>query len=209
MCPKHQKTDSADSSSTVESELRPMQLSLVLQFGGATRPIRDSGASTSKGDAGASTSIGDSGSSTSSENGSYGPAGAAAMLFIIDRADNDHLVTKVFVAREGLGNQTISAAEYRGLILGLKETIRRGYTKITVQGSSKHVVNQFLGNWEINDPELRSLCDEALELRNSFRSVSINHIDQDLIDAVAYDAFRAISLPVSVQFSYNFDLVRF
>ncbi|XP_050894541.1 uncharacterized protein LOC127101223 [Lathyrus oleraceus] len=282
MCPTYQHDDSSDhfspnysppyssSSPSAETQNRPLQLSYILQFSGATTSRADAGASTSRAGAAASTSTGngtstengfyeptgastsstngfygptgpststghgfsgDAGASTSSTNGFsgptgsgfsglssastssrngfhrptgasassgngfYGPAGAAAMVLVKDAEDRDEHAVVLHRFRQGLGNQTISVAQYRGLILGLTESLRKGYTEISVQGNSELVINQFLGNWEIDDPELRSLCDEALELRNSFQSFSINHIDQNLSREVDDEAVRAISLP--------------
>jgi hypothetical protein len=38
------------------------------------------------------------------------------------------------------------------------------------------VLQQFLGYWQINNPHLRSLCEEASELANNFHSVNVQHI---------------------------------
>ncbi|CAI8619570.1 unnamed protein product [Vicia faba] len=256
MCPTYQEiTDSSSDFSpnysppdyssppSVESQNRPLQLSFILQFSGATTSRGDSGASTSRGDSGASTSTasrngfhgptgastwrengfheptgaptstahgfsglsgastlsrngfhGPTGASTSNGNGFYGPAGAAAIVLVKDVDDSDEHAVVLHRFRLGLGNQTISVAEYRGLILGLTELLRRGYTDIAVQGNSELVINQFRGLWVIDDPELRRLCDEALELRTNFGSFSINHIDENLSRAVNDEAVRALSL---------------
>ncbi|CAI8619613.1 unnamed protein product [Vicia faba] len=152
----------------------------------------DDGASTSTSDSGASTA--DSGASSSTEDEFYGPAGAAALILVKDVEDRDEHAVVMHRFRQGLGNQTINVADYRGLILGLAEAIRKGYTKIIVQGNSELVINQFQGIWEIHEPELWILCDEALLLRNSFESFSINHIDENLSSTVDAEAVQAISL---------------
>lgn len=44
--------------------------------------------------------------------------------------------------RQGLGIATNNAAEYHGLILGLRHAIERGYKKIKVKGDSKLICMQ-------------------------------------------------------------------
>jgi len=44
--------------------------------------------------------------------------------------------------REGVGAATNNVAEYRGLILGLKQALKKGYKHIRVQGDSLLVCNQ-------------------------------------------------------------------
>jgi len=44
--------------------------------------------------------------------------------------------------RQGLGIASNNAAEYHGLILGLKRAIEKGYTKIKVKTDSKLVCMQ-------------------------------------------------------------------
>lgn len=44
--------------------------------------------------------------------------------------------------REGVGIATNNVAEYRSIILGLKQALKRGYKHIRVQGDSKLVCMQ-------------------------------------------------------------------
>lgn len=44
--------------------------------------------------------------------------------------------------REGVGIATNNVAEYRGLILGLKYALEKGFSNIRVQGDSKLVCMQ-------------------------------------------------------------------
>ncbi|PNX77515.1 hop-interacting protein thi034, partial [Trifolium pratense] len=67
--------------------------------------------------------------------GNPGPAGAGAIL----RAEDG---SKVYRLREGVGTATNNVAEYRALILGLKQALKKGYKHIRVQGDSLLVCNQ-------------------------------------------------------------------
>ncbi|KAF1877450.1 hypothetical protein Lal_00040165 [Lupinus albus] len=101
--------------------------------------------------------------------GNPGPAGAGSVL----RADDG---SKVYRLREGVGVQTNNVAEYRGLILGLKQALKNGYKHIRVQGDSLLVCNQVQGKWKIKNQNMGILCNEAKELKNKFLSFQINHV---------------------------------
>ncbi|XP_004488844.1 uncharacterized protein [Cicer arietinum] len=120
-------------------------------------------------------------------SGNPGPAGAGAIL-------RPEIGSRVFRYREGLGNQTSNGAEYRALILGLRQAIRKGFTRISVQGDSLVVCNQLLGLWRTNDPNLKNLCDEALQLKTYFHSFYIKHIPREYNIEAHAQAHRAINL---------------
>uniref|UniRef100_M4E778 Uncharacterized protein n=1 Tax=Brassica campestris TaxID=3711 RepID=M4E778_BRACM len=71
--------------------------------------------------------------------GNPGLSGAAAVL----KTEDGSLICKV---RQGLGIATNNAAEYHGLILGLRHAIERGYKKIKVKGDSKLICMQNLNS---------------------------------------------------------------
>ncbi|CAK8577888.1 unnamed protein product [Lathyrus sativus] len=121
-------------------------------------------------------------------SGNPGPAGAGAVLF-------DEQGSLLYHFRQGLGNTTNNVAEYRALILGLRQALRIGCMNLTVQGDSQLVINQFKGSHTINNTRLRSLCNKALELSNNFRSFDIEHISR--VDNTMADsqANRATFLP--------------
>ncbi|TKY50380.1 ribonuclease HI [Spatholobus suberectus] len=99
--------------------------------------------------------------------GNPGPAGAGAIL-----RDG----SKVYRLREGVGIQTNNVAEYRGLILGLKHALKKGYKHILVHGDSLLVCNQIQGLWKIKNQNMASLCSEAKELKDKFLSFKISHV---------------------------------
>ncbi|CAL5213518.1 unnamed protein product [Lathyrus oleraceus] len=104
-------------------------------------------------------------------SGNPGPAGAAAVLF-----DEDGSLLYHF--RQGLGYTTNNVAEYRALILGLQQALLKGCKNINVQGDAQLVINQFRGSCRINNPHLRSLRDEALELSRNFRTFRISYMSR-------------------------------
>ncbi|KAL6192476.1 hypothetical protein ACLB2K_033564 [Fragaria x ananassa] len=104
--------------------------------------------------------------------GNPGLAGAGAVL----RADDGSLIGKV---HEGLGIKTNNVAEYRALILGLKYALKKGFTKIRVQGDSKLVCMQVQGLWKVKNQNMSDLCEEVKELKEKFVSFEISHVLRD------------------------------
>lgn len=117
--------------------------------------------------------------------GNPGPAGAGAIL----RDGN-----KVYRLREGVGSQTNNVAEYRGLILGLKQALKKGYKHIHVQGDSLLVCNQIQGLWKLKNQNMASLCSEAKELKNKFLSFKINHVPREANSDADVQANLAVNL---------------
>ncbi|CAL5186155.1 unnamed protein product [Lathyrus oleraceus] len=104
--------------------------------------------------------------------GNPGLAGAGAIL----RADDG---SKDYRLREGVGTATSNVAEYRALILGLKQALKKGYKHICVKGDSLLVCNQIQGLWKVKNPNMSYLCNEAKEYKNKFLSFKINHIPRE------------------------------
>ncbi|KAL2505117.1 Polynucleotidyl transferase [Abeliophyllum distichum] len=104
--------------------------------------------------------------------GNPGLAGAGAVLRAADGS-------MVFRLREGMGVATNNAAEYRGLILGLKYALQKGFKHIRVQGDSKLVCMQIQGLWKTKNQNMAELCKVAKELKDQFMSFQISHIERD------------------------------
>ncbi|XP_027358696.1 uncharacterized protein LOC113867516 [Abrus precatorius] len=119
--------------------------------------------------------------------GNPGPAGAGAIL----RAEDG---SKVYRLREGVGTQTNNVAEYRGLILGLKQALKKGYKHIRVQGDSLLVCNQIQGLWKIKNQNMAYLCNEAKKLKDKFLSFKINHVLREYNSEADVQANLAINL---------------
>ncbi|XP_058773172.1 uncharacterized protein LOC131647279 isoform X2 [Vicia villosa] len=100
-------------------------------------------------------------------SGNPGKSGAGAVL----RSGNE-----VHRFSQGLGTQTNNSAEYKGLILGMKEASNKGIDHLEIRGDSKLVCEQFAGKWKVNNPNLRELRNEALDLKGNFKSVTVQHV---------------------------------
>lgn len=104
--------------------------------------------------------------------GNPGPAGAGAVLY----AEDGSLVCRL---REGVGIATNNVAEYRGVILGLKYALKKGFGHIRVLGDSKLVCMQIQGLWKIKNQNMADLCKVAKEFKDKFLSFQIDHIDRE------------------------------
>ncbi|XP_056866441.1 uncharacterized protein LOC108821153 isoform X2 [Raphanus sativus] len=124
--------------------------------------------------------------------GNPGLAGAAAVL----KTKDGSLICKV---RQGLGIATNNAAEYHGLILGLRHAIERGYKIIKVKGDSKLICMQIKGKWKVNNEVLSKLHEEAKQLTKECASFEISHVLRNLNSAADEQANLAVRLPGNVK----------
>ncbi|XP_055805203.1 uncharacterized protein LOC129874012 isoform X1 [Solanum dulcamara] len=104
--------------------------------------------------------------------GNPGPAGAGAVLHAADGS-------MVFRLREGVGVATNNVAEYRGVILGLKYALEKGFKHVKVKGDSKLVCMQTQGIWKCKNQNMAELSKIVKELKDQFLSFQINHMDRE------------------------------
>ncbi|KAL2484557.1 RNase H family protein [Abeliophyllum distichum] len=122
-----------------------------------------------------------------SSKGNPGQSGAGAVL----RSDDGLWTCRL---REGLGVATTSVAEYRGIILGLKYALGKGFTSIRVRGDSKLVCMQIQGLWKVKNQNIASLYEETTKLKDRFLSFQIVHILRDLNSEADAQANLAVDL---------------
>lgn len=119
--------------------------------------------------------------------GNPGKAGAGAVL----RTEDGSVVWRL---REGVGIATNNVAEYRGIILGLKYALMKGFQRIRVQGDSKLVCMQIQNLWQARHKNMIELCKEAKELKDKFSSFQIDHVLRDLNSEADTQANLAVDL---------------
>lgn len=123
------------------------------------------------------------------DGGSRGNPGKAGSGVIIKDKHN-----RCWEGYKYLGdNITNNFAEYEGLIIGLKYLRYHNLLEhaVEVQGDSKLVINQMLGNWECRDKILQEKRAEALELIGSATSIAFTWIpreDNSHADKLSNDA---------------------
>ena len=98
-----------------------------------------------------------------------GISGAGAVIYKF----NKEISTQIkFVGN----NATNNAAEYTGLIIGLKEAINLGIKVLTVEGDSMLVIKQMKGEYKVKSSNLVNLYNEAKSLEKEFDIVIFKHI---------------------------------
>jgi len=95
--------------------------------------------------------------------------GSAAAVFY----GNDVIL---FEVGKYLEKTTNNQAEYLGLIIGLKECLKRGHRNIKVYGDSNLVIEQSAGRWKVNHINLIDLHSTVKELVKQFQSISFTHV---------------------------------
>lgn len=119
--------------------------------------------------------------------GNPGKAGAGAIL----RTEDGQLVYRL---REGLGIATNNVAEYRGLILGLRHALKKGFKLVRAVGDSQLVCMQMKGIWQTKHQNMIELCKQAKELKDKFLSFQIVHVRRELNSQADAQANLAINL---------------
>jgi ribonuclease HI len=98
-----------------------------------------------------------------------GIAGAGAVIYKL----NQEISSKIkFVGN----NSTNNAAEYTGLIIGLKEAILLGIKTLLVEGDSMLVIKQMNGEYKVKSTNLIDLYNEANDLSKKFENIYFKHI---------------------------------
>jgi len=98
-----------------------------------------------------------------------GIAGAGAVIYKL----NQEISSKIkFVGN----NSTNNAAEYTGLIIGLKEAILLGIKTLLVEGDSMLVIKQMNGEYKVKSTNLIDLYNEANDLSKKFENICFKHI---------------------------------
>lgn len=105
--------------------------------------------------------------------GNPGLSGSGAVLYECYHQEKK----KIFEVFRFIGDDhTNNQAEYCGLIIGLKECLKRGFRKITVYGDSKLVINQMNEEWDVKSPKLKPLYESAKKIENKMELVSFQYI---------------------------------
>lgn len=103
------------------------------------------------------------------------PGPAAAGIVLTDPADDQ----PIFEQAVFLGRQTNNAAEYMGLIAGLKRAGELNLTHLTVVSDSQLMVRQLLGEYRVKSATLRPLFEQARQLISQFEQCELTHVKRD------------------------------
>lgn len=127
------------------------------------------------------------------DGGARGNPGPAAYGYVISGPGGEALAS----GGEAIGVATNNAAEYRGLIEGLRRAAALGARRVTALGDSELVIRQMRGEWRTRSPALRALQEEARALVGRLERVRFEHVprernrDADALVNAALDAAGA------------------
>ena len=116
--------------------------------------------------------------------GNPGQGGAGAVL--VD--DKGEVIARV---GRSLGHCTNNVAEYKALILGLEEALKKRCGKLNIFLDSELLVNQMKGSYKVKNETLKGLMNEVKKLLSYFDSYTVKHIDRSqnyMADKLANEA---------------------
>jgi ribonuclease HI/probable phosphoglycerate mutase len=105
--------------------------------------------------------------------GNPGQGGAGAVLV-------DERGEIVATVRRSLGHCTNNIAEYKALIFGLEEALKKRYGRLNIFLDSELLVNQIKGSYKVKNENLKTLMAEVRKLLSHFDGYKVAHIDRSL-----------------------------
>jgi ribonuclease HI len=122
--------------------------------------------------------------SDGASRGNPGNGGIGAVLY--DGSGN-----VVATAKQFLGVCTNNEAEYRALICGLEEALKRGIRNVRIYLDSELLVRQIEGIYRVKNQNLKILMREVRKLLSFLDSYSVEHIERNknkMADQLANEA---------------------
>ena len=122
--------------------------------------------------------------SDGASRGNPGNGGAGAVLY--DRSGNVVATAKLF-----LGLCTNNEAEYRALILGLEEALKRGVRDLGIFLDSELLVRQIEGIYRVKNRNLQGLMQEVRKLLSFLDAYRVEHVERgrnQMADSLANEA---------------------
>ena len=86
----------------------------------------------------------------------------------------------VYETGEYIKFATNNAAEYTGLIIGLRLALEKGFTKLLVEGDSQLIIFQAQGKWKVKNENLKKYNKEVCNLVSKFEFIAMRHIRREL-----------------------------
>lgn len=126
------------------------------------------------------------------DGGSRGNPGIAGSGYVIYHNGEEIKANCLFAGH----SRTNNYAEYVGLIIGLRQAIKLGITRLLVQGDSQIVIYQMTGKYKCNSENLLPLYKKAKQYCESFEHLEFQHIPRkhngraDALANLAMDSAR-------------------
>ncbi|MCL5666807.1 MAG: ribonuclease HI family protein [Patescibacteria group bacterium] len=109
--------------------------------------------------------------------GNPGPAGIGVVI----RDGQNNIVGQY---QQYIGEATNNCAEYKALILALKEAAKLSNSQspisnLQIRMDSELIVRQMQGKYKIKDPNLKILAAEVFKLSRNFQSLEFKHVPRE------------------------------
>jgi|SRR5581483_597271 len=104
--------------------------------------------------------------------GNPGPAGIGVVI-------HDEAGKVIKQLKQYIGEATNNTAEYKALILALREAAALKADDLQINMDSELIVRQMQGVYKIKEPNLKILAQEVIILRNQFKSVTFTHVPRE------------------------------
>lgn len=110
------------------------------------------------------------------DGGARGNPGPAGIGVVLQNKDGE----TIGEWSEFLGIATNNQAEYKALLLALKQAVALGAITLECRLDSELVVKQLKGEYKVKHPELKPLFEQAKSLISQIKNVSFKHIPREL-----------------------------
>jgi len=120
------------------------------------------------------------------DGASRGNPGKAAYAIVLARPG-----LPVVEEADTIGIASNNVAEYTALVEGLTLAAELGVKKLQIYSDSELMVKQMNGEYKVKNEDLRSLYEEACQLRKQFERVTLTHVRREQnkrADAIGNDA---------------------
>jgi len=121
--------------------------------------------------------------------GNPGPSGVGVVV-------QDRSGGVIAELKEFIGEGTNNIAEYRAVLLALKELKKLGVKGALINMDSELVVNQLTGNYRVKNENLIGLMRQVRQAEQGFSFVNYNHVPREKNKAADKLANVAINLAV-------------
>lgn len=121
------------------------------------------------------------------------PGPASLGVWATDEDGDGNSGEPVFEISEDIGRTTNNQAEWRSVLRGLQEAVKREDEVVEVYMDSELVVRQIKGIYKVKKPEFKPYWEEAQSYIKKFKKFSIQHIPRELnkkADALANLAIK-------------------
>ncbi len=110
------------------------------------------------------------------DGGARGNPGPAGIGVVLQNKDSE----TIGEWSEFLGIATNNQAEYKALLLALKQAVALGAIELECRLDSELVVKQLKGEYKVKHPDLKPLFEQAKSLISQIKNVSFKHIPREL-----------------------------